>query len=898
MQFFSTTNERPIFAMSCMFPTLWCRSVRPRSETDVSARLLRRTPSSMTSVFGHDSGRRYVVPQWKPLRPQRSPRRAAEAEHSLSDLGMDSLKHGKPAVAISYLQRALARGFNEDALTRARIVLNLCSAFNENGNPVKALEHAQAAVDMLTMKLQLNDDDAKEARQLQAVAWYSCCVCFERTGRFGEALRSARRGLHLIIGEGKSDADDDPLAQQLRRAERDIGARDDAEVAVRLPALQSPAQSGIGPGPSPRMCYTPSARLPTPNAAFSSHTIRDAFAQRGSTPGAGTYDSLPRHRIQGGAITFRDPRERFYKPVPDRFNHYMEQTLGPGTYEQRVTAFGPQLTTASEQDLSRDLGRSFGKCDRDKLVYTGKACEKDLLGNESPGPAQYAPKQVWSTQWSELTQGPPLGDQKMGSGEMSTLSARSHRDNDDATEISRRNQLESNRKSAQEMQTMARKRVEYRQEVKDRVLLEQKERAVLTQQQTAAVQAAKHCVRTRNYESASKIRLHAIERKRQTELEREKYTSSGRGRVEAEKFATSARRDKLMGIGDVEPEVDRELAARRQAQAARKAALARADEVREAQEAKAVMEAKVAEEAKAAEKMKAAKEARAVKEAKAVVAAKASEKTKAAGEAKAAREAKAAQDELVTRIEKGHMLTADELSQLHAAVSKEARELAADASGLDVDEFSELCEKHGINLPEERRRELFKSNDADGSGIIDSSEVEKLLAKLKELDSVEEPAEPAEETPAPTLVDEAPPTPAEQEVQSSAEEEAPEPALAEESSAPPAAEEAAVAAETPAPPEEEVMPAAKEEEEVPAAAEEASEPAAAEVAPAPSAVEEAPTSAEAPGPTAEEEGEAVEPAGEIAEPPAAAEEEAAEVAEPTGEAAPAVEVAPSAVDVS
>ena len=68
---------------------------------------------------------------------------------------------------------------------------------------------------------------------------------------------------------------------------------------------------------------------------------------------------------------------------------------------------------------------------------------------------------------------------------------------------------------------------------------------------------------------------------------------------------------------------------------------------------------------------------------------------------------------------------------------EKARELAADASGLDFDEFSQLCVEHSLSLPEERRRELFNSNDENGNGVIDSSEVEKLIAKMKESETVE-----------------------------------------------------------------------------------------------------------------------------------------------------------------
>ena len=135
-------------------------------------------------------------------------------QNSLAELGAHSLQHGKPEAAICYLQRALARSEMDGATTRMRMVLNLCAAFNQCDQPVMALEHARAAIDVLNANPpQEGENDVAQRRELQAAAWYNCCVCYERIGRFGDARRSARKALGLLDGA----PEDDPLVQRLRR---------------------------------------------------------------------------------------------------------------------------------------------------------------------------------------------------------------------------------------------------------------------------------------------------------------------------------------------------------------------------------------------------------------------------------------------------------------------------------------------------------------------------------------------------------------------------------------------------------------------------------------------------------------------------------------------------------
>ena len=69
--------------------------------------------------------------------------------------------------------------------------------------------------------------------------------------------------------------------------------------------------------------------------------------------------------------------------------------------------------------------------------------------------------------------------------------------------------------------------------------------------------------------------------------------------------------------------------------------------------------------------------------------------------------------------------------QALAGFNQEANALAASASGLDFAEFSALCEEHNIRIAEARRRELFDSSDADGSGTIGTAEIDKLLAVMR-----------------------------------------------------------------------------------------------------------------------------------------------------------------------
>jgi len=54
------------------------------------------------------------------------------------------------------------------------------------------------------------------------------------------------------------------------------------------------------------------------------------------------------------------------------------------------------------------------------------------------------------------------------------------------------------------------------------------------------------------------------------------------------------------------------------------------------------------------------------------------------------------------------------------------------SSSMDFTAFSNLCKEQGMHINEAALREVFKSADADGSGFIEKSEVESLLAKVRD----------------------------------------------------------------------------------------------------------------------------------------------------------------------
>ena len=53
------------------------------------------------------------------------------------------------------------------------------------------------------------------------------------------------------------------------------------------------------------------------------------------------------------------------------------------------------------------------------------------------------------------------------------------------------------------------------------------------------------------------------------------------------------------------------------------------------------------------------------------------------------------------------------------------------ASSMDFTAFKNLCKEEGLHISEAALRGMFNSADADGSGFIDKSEVESLLAKVR-----------------------------------------------------------------------------------------------------------------------------------------------------------------------
>ena len=69
-------------------------------------------------------------------------------------------------------------------------------------------------------------------------------------------------------------------------------------------------------------------------------------------------------------------------------------------------------------------------------------------------------------------------------------------------------------------------------------------------------------------------------------------------------------------------------------------------------------------------------------------------------------------------------------------VGSAVRALAANGSGgLTFDDFLKLCREKSINTSEKSLRTVFDEADVDGSGSIDSEEVDKLLGKLEQLEA-------------------------------------------------------------------------------------------------------------------------------------------------------------------
>jgi len=65
------------------------------------------------------------------------------------------------------------------------------------------------------------------------------------------------------------------------------------------------------------------------------------------------------------------------------------------------------------------------------------------------------------------------------------------------------------------------------------------------------------------------------------------------------------------------------------------------------------------------------------------------------------------------------------------ATERRIRNLASDKSGLSMEEFRLEIERRDLAITPERAADLFREADADGSGVIEQAEVEKLLASLE-----------------------------------------------------------------------------------------------------------------------------------------------------------------------
>ena len=72
-------------------------------------------------------------------------------------------------------------------------------------------------------------------------------------------------------------------------------------------------------------------------------------------------------------------------------------------------------------------------------------------------------------------------------------------------------------------------------------------------------------------------------------------------------------------------------------------------------------------------------------------------------------------------------------------------ELAKDASGMDFEEFEAVIMEKQVPIARPQLRMLFNMHDADGSGTIDSGEVETLIKEMRilfpEMDSEAEKQE-------------------------------------------------------------------------------------------------------------------------------------------------------------
>lgn len=71
----------------------------------------------------------------------------------------------------------------------------------------------------------------------------------------------------------------------------------------------------------------------------------------------------------------------------------------------------------------------------------------------------------------------------------------------------------------------------------------------------------------------------------------------------------------------------------------------------------------------------------------------------------------------------------------------DARRLAADVSGLSLEEFITLCTEKNLSMSSARIREVFEECDVNGNGVITAEEVEPLLKRLQEEEEMDE--EPA-----------------------------------------------------------------------------------------------------------------------------------------------------------
>ena len=159
-----------------------------------------------------------------------SPRDHAVHPLSMCNLAALHLHLGASRVAIRYLQRAVLIDSTAPPSVRARVRLNLSSAYSRDGQIHEALECAREADTLLRSgeglfagvggSVNPPADLSNDSRVLRAVALHQCCVCHEHLGQNTTALSEARHARRLVRGVLPED---DTLVVRLGAMERSIG---------------------------------------------------------------------------------------------------------------------------------------------------------------------------------------------------------------------------------------------------------------------------------------------------------------------------------------------------------------------------------------------------------------------------------------------------------------------------------------------------------------------------------------------------------------------------------------------------------------------------------------------------------------------------------------------------